>query len=185
MQEVDLKVSKEYVEFIYSYLLKIEELDKDYTINRLSYLLKTNPIIMKDTLSFIEYKNLGMFDYIVEDLRDHIDTINNSKEKLEEISFIVDITNEDVDYFFESIKKSHKTYLPFIFDEHVKIALLNNQKALFALKAKTLANDAFFKSQLMGHIQYQLVGQQEPPSCAKNSVKTKYFEKFKDLKRKN
>lgn len=181
MSEQGLKISKEYIEFIYSYLVKVEELEENYSIKRLSYLLKNNPVFMKDTLSFMEYSAVGMIDYIVEDLRDYIDIINESKFELDSIEFVVDINKEDIIHFFESIKRSHKFYAPFIFENHVIIALLNNQKALMSVKARELKDDAFFKGQLMSHIQYQLVGQQEPAPCAKNSTKQAYFQKFKNL----
>ncbi len=183
MSEQGLKVSREYVEFVYSYLMKVEELEENYSIERLSFLLRENPVFMKDTLSFMEYNAVGMIDYIVEDLRDYIDIINENKSELDSIEFLIEINKEDIDHFFESIKRSHKFYTPFIFENHVKMALLNNEKALMCVKAKALKDDAFFKAQLMSHIQYQLVGKPEPAPCAKNSTKHAYFELFKGLKK--
>lgn len=185
MELAKIVISKEYVDFVFQNLIKAEGLEEGYTINRLSYLLENNPSLMKDTLSFLEYKEMNMYDFIVADLEDHINKINNSKEENEDISFSVSITKNDVEYFLETIEKRYKQYLPFIFEENVVIALQQNDKAFFTLKAKELKNDDFFQSQLMGHIQYQLVGQTEPAPCAKGSTKQAYYDLFKDLKRRD
>lgn len=183
--EEGLKISKEYVEFVYSYLKKIEDLEENYSIKRLSYLLKTQPKFFKDTLSFLEYKAVGMENFIIDDLRDHIVLINEIKDELPEIDFSIPLTSEDISYFYESIQKSHKIYVPFIFREHIKTALLLNEKAFLSLKARELKNDDFFKDQLMSNIQIQLVGQSEPAPCAKSSTKRAYFERFKHLPKQN
>lgn len=185
MELAKVSISKEYVDFVFQNLIKAEGLEEGYTIHRLSYLLENNPSLMKDTLSFLEYKEMNMYDFIVADLEDHIDTINSSKEENPEVSFSISITKNDVEYFLKTIERRYKQYLPFIFEENVIIALQHNEKALFTLKAKELKNDDFFQSQLMGHIQYQLVGQTEPAPCAKNSTKQAYYNLFKDLKRRD
>ena len=185
MEIARMLISKEYIEFVFKNLIKAGGLEKGYTINRLSYLLENNHSLMRDTLSFLEYKEMNLYDFIVADLEDHIDKINDSKEENSDISFSVSITKDDVEYFLETIEKRYKQYLPFIFEENVIIALQHNEKAFFTLKAKELKNDDFFQSQLMNHIQYQLVGQTEPAPCAKGSTKQAYYDLFKDLKKRD
>lgn len=183
MEQHGLKIEKSYVEFIYSYLKPIKGLDPNYSINRLSYLMRTNYDFLKETLSFQEYVAVGMGNFITEELTDRLESINKVEKELETIEFTLSVTKEDVDYFYDSIKKSHIEYLPYIFDHHVIKALLSSPKGFLTLKCRELHNDAFFKGDLMANIQYQLVGRAAPPPCANGRIKRAYYSLFENLEK--
>ncbi len=183
MEQRNIVISTDYIDFIYENIKKVTSLDKNYNKERLVYLLKTNHSFTKDTLSFLEYKEMNMDNFITEDLAERIDVINDTKEEIPYEEIKIEITESDIDYFYKSIKKRYDMYIPFIFDSHIIIALLNNQKAFFSLKARELDNDDFFKRQLMSTIQQVLVGRSEPAPCAKARVKQDYYDLFSKLTR--
>lgn len=181
MEKLGLKIEEDYVNFVYSYVIKTKGLDLNYGIKRLSYLLKTNPSFFQDTISFMEYKSVQMEDFIIEDLIEKVDMINASKEELDTVEFVIEITKEDVDYVYESVERRFKEYLPFIFEDHIKFALISNAKALMSVKARELKKDDFFQGSIMANIQHQLVGRQAPAPCANGRVKREYSSLYADL----
>ena len=181
MEERNIVISTDYIDFIYENIKKVTNVEENYNKERLTYLLKTNYSFTKDTLSFLEYKEMNMDNFIIEDLAERINIINKTKEEIPFENIKLEITKSDIDYFYKSINKRYNVYLPFIFDSHVVIALLNNQKAFFSLKARELENDDFFKGQLMSTIQQVLVGRAEPAPCAKSKVKQDYYNLFSKL----
>lgn len=182
MQIAKLKISKEYVQWVYSYLIQVSELEAGYTEKRLAFLMKYSPSFLKDTLSFEEYKAVDSENFIIEDLEERVDFINNQKDELDTIEFDYEVTPSDIDYFYKAMKKTYSEYLPYIFDEHVATALVRNPKAFMTLKAELLEKDDYFKRTLISDIQYQLVGRLAPAPCANNKVKSEYYALFKDLK---
>lgn len=183
MDKVGLKFTNDYIEFLYSYLKNINGLDSNYSKLRLSYLLKNDLDFLKETLSFKEYKAVEMEDFIIEELRDRLELINASKEELETVEFEIELNKDDLDYFYDSIKKAYAEYIPFIFDIHVVKALLSNEKAFLTLKCRTLKEDSYFQADLMANIQYQLVGRISPPPCANGRIKRDYYNLFKNLEK--
>lgn len=176
-----LKVSEDYIEFIYSYLIKVDGLEENYSKLRLAYLLQSNPLFLKDTLSFKEYEAVEMSEFIIGDLEDNLDLINNTQGELKELSFEIQILESDINYVYESLQRKHREYLPYVFPENIIMALLSNHKALFVTKGRELKNDDYFQDALMANIQYQLVGRQSPPPCANARIKREYYALFENL----
>lgn len=176
-------LKKEFVFFCYTELLKADDIESGFSQEQFFSVVSKDPVVIDNLLSFIDYINGGMEMYIKDDLNDIIEHFNFHKEKIEIDDIEITYSNKDIEYLKGFIKERFPQYDPYIYEEHIKLALINNYKLLNEVKKKDLKNNDYYRSTLIQLLQHILVGRTEPAPCAKQHIKNQYYELYKDLPR--
>ena len=91
-------LNQEYIEFCFHKFEQSNLLKDGYSINNFFDIASKNYLVVENLLSFIDYINNGMEQYIVDDLNDIIDVFNEHEGFMDAQHLYYEYNEEDVSY---------------------------------------------------------------------------------------
>ena len=181
--DTGFKLDKNYLNYCFLELKKSKKLRDGYSLENFIDIAKTNYDVVYNLLSFLDYIQNGLTEYIKDDLNDIVNVFNEHKGTSDVDDIFYSYNDGDILYVERFLDSNYENYSKYISKQHIEQVLRENYKLLNEVKHKNLLKNNYYKSFLIGNLQVILVGMQEPAPCARQSTKDQYYSLYNNLKK--